>query len=89
MTSLDLGIALKVIDKFSGDNLELGHFIETIDLLKAYAPNVAKENIIVFLKTRLVGSARVSIEGATTLDEAKQILSAKFAVKLTPIACEA
>lgn len=89
MAALDLGLALKIIDKFNGDSLELGHFLETVDLLKAYSANVPEANLITFIKTRLVSSAHGAIEGATTIDEAKQLLTTKFAVKLTPMACEA
>lgn len=89
MATLDLSLALKIVDKFSGDSLELGHFLETVDLLKAYSQGVAEANILVFLKTRLVGPAHGSIEGATTVDRAKQLLTQKFAVQLTPTACEA
>lgn len=86
---LDLGITLKIVEKFSGESLELGHFLETLDLLKTYSPEVPEADILVFLKTRLVGSAHGAIEGAATLEAAKQALRNKFAVKLTPTACEA
>lgn len=87
--NLDLSIALKLIDKFAGESLELGHFLETVDLLKSYSTDVPDVSIITFLKTRLVGSAHGAIEGATTLEAAKKALTDKFAVKLTPVACEA
>lgn len=86
---LDLSIALEVVEKFDGDSLQLGHFIETLDLLKTYSEDAPEAAILVFLKTRLVGSAHGAIEGATTLQAAKQALRDKFAIKLTPTACEA
>lgn len=86
---LELGIALKVVEKFSGESLELGHFLEILDLLKAYSAEVPEAEILIFLKTRLVGAAHGAIEGAATLEAAKQALRTKFAVKLTPTACEA
>ena len=88
MATLDLNLALKVVEKFSGDSLELGHFLETVDLLKTYSQGVSDANILVFLKIRLIGPAHGSIEEATTVEEAKQLLAQKFAVKLTPSACE-
>ncbi|XP_062713411.1 uncharacterized protein LOC134290317 [Aedes albopictus] len=49
---LDLSIALKVVERFEGESLQLEHFIETLDLLKAYSEDVPEATILAFLKTR-------------------------------------
>lgn len=86
---LDLGLALKLVAKFEGESLQLGNFLETVDLLKEYSEGVSDGEMIKFLKTRLVGPAHGTIESAATLTEAKKAIIDKFAVKLTPTACEA
>lgn len=81
---LDLSIALKVVERFDGESLQLGHFIETLGLLKAYSEDVPKATILAFLKTRLIGSAHGAIEGVTTLDAAKKAFKTNLRT-----ACEA
>lgn len=86
---LVLALALKIFDKFNGNSLEVGHFLETIDLLKTYSEGVPEQVLLTFLKTRLVRVAHGAIENAVTVDAAKQALQTKFAMLLTPTACEA
>ncbi|XP_055528092.1 probable serine/threonine-protein kinase DDB_G0282963 [Wyeomyia smithii] len=85
---LDLSLALKVVSIFTGDCAELGHFLETVDLLKAYSENVPETALLTFLRTRLTRASHGVIEKAKSIDEAKKILKDKFSVRITPKAVE-
>ncbi|XP_055551270.1 dr1-associated corepressor homolog [Wyeomyia smithii] len=63
--------------------------VDNVDVLRADDPEVPEVSFVTFLKSRLVGAARGSLEGVQTLAVAKATLKEKFAVQLTPIAVEA
>ena len=86
---IDLGVAIRVVDKYDGDAASLQSWLDNVDVLRADDPEVPEVSFITFLKSRLVGAARGSLEGVQTLAVAKATLKEKFAVQLTPIAVEA
>lgn len=85
----NLGLALKLVEKYDGDAITLNNFIETIELLKDDSANIADAIIIKFIKSRLTGAAHGAIDTAATVKDAIDALREKFAVKLTPKAVEA
>ncbi|XP_055528059.1 putative uncharacterized protein DDB_G0282499 [Wyeomyia smithii] len=85
---IDLGVAIRVVDKYDGDAASLQSWLDNVDVLRADDPEVPEVSFITFLKSRLVGAARGSLEGVQTLAVAKATLKEKFAVQLTPIAVE-
>lgn len=85
---LDLGTALKLVDKFNGEAEKLSSFFETLDLLKDYNDGVPEIEILKFVKTRLTGPAHGVINTAVTMAEAKRLLKIKFSVKFSPQAIE-
>ncbi|XP_058827894.1 rho GTPase-activating protein gacV-like [Topomyia yanbarensis] len=89
VNKLDLGVAIRVVDKYDGNAASLQSWLDNVDVLCADDPLVPEENFMTFLKSRLVGAARGSLENTRTIEEAKNVLKAKFAIQLTPIAVEA
>lgn len=85
---LDLGTALKLVDKFSGDAEKLASFFETLDLLKDYNEGVPEVDLLKFIKTRLTGPAHGVANTAVTIADAKRLLKNKFAIKFSPQAIE-
>lgn len=87
-TRLDLGIALKLVEKFNGEAEKLTSCFEAVDLLKDYYSDVPEADLLKFFKTRLIGQAHGVINGAATLAEAMTLLKNKFAIKFSPQAIE-
>ena len=85
---IDLNLAIKIIDRYDGEPTKLPNFIENIDLLISHSVNVPVNDIINFIKTRLIGTAHGAINDAVTIDEVKTKLRQKFSVKLTPRAIQ-
>lgn len=85
---LDLGLAIKLVDKYDGDSTKLSNFLENVELLQTYSAGVPVADIINFTKTRLIGPAHGAIEGAATLAQVAEKLREKFGVKITPKAIE-
>lgn len=85
---LDLGIALKLVEKCNGEAEKLTSCFEAVDLLKDYYADVPEADMLNFFKTRLIGPAHGVINGAATLAEAKKLLKDKFAIKFSPQAIE-
>lgn len=85
---LDIGTALKLVDKFGGEAEKLTGFFETLDLLKDYNEGVPEADLLKYVKTRLTGPAHGVINNALTIEEAKRLLKEKFAIKFSPQAIE-
>lgn len=85
----NLGLALKLVEKYDGDAVTLQNFIETIELLRDESTDIAEAILIKFIKSRLTGAAHGAIDTAATIAEDIDALKAKFSVKLTPKAVEA
>lgn len=85
---LDISLALKLVEKYNGEAPKLASFFEAIELLKDYSEGVAEAEILKFIKSRLTGPAHGAIANAISLDQAKNILKTKFAVKFSPQAIE-
>lgn len=85
---LDITLAIKLVDRFDGDTTKLLNFIENVNLLKDYSTDVPDNDIISFIKTRLIGSAHKAIEGVTILNEVFDTLKLKFGIEITPKAIE-
>lgn len=86
---IDLGVAIRVVDKYDGDAATLQSWLDNVEVLRADDPEVPEANFIGFLKSRLVGAARGALDGIPTIEAAKITLREKFAIQLTPIAVEA
>ncbi|XP_065073982.1 myb-like protein P [Ochlerotatus camptorhynchus] len=86
---LDLSLAIRVVDKYDGDAATLQSWLDSVQVLREDDPTVPEANFINFLKSRLIGAARGSIDGTQTLADATTALKTKFAIQLTPIAVEA
>ena len=86
--TLDLGTALKLVEKYDGNPTGLPSFLATVELLKEYSPNVPEVGILRFIRTRLIGAAHGSIDESLNLQQAKETLKTKFTVRLTPRAVE-
>lgn len=86
---IDLGVAIRVVDKYDGDAATLQSWLDNVEVLRADDPEVPEANFMGFLKSRLVGAARGALDGIQTIEAAKITLREKFAIQLTPIAVEA
>lgn len=74
MAKLGLNLAIKLVDKFDGDQSKISTFLESIDYLRSTYPNETEQNIVNFLKIRSIGPAHGAINTATTIVAAKNLL---------------
>lgn len=86
---LDLGLAVKLVDKFSGSAEQLESWIADVTVLRTHETDVAEGSFLQFMRSRLTGSARGVIDACTTIEAAYTALRQRFAIQLTPIAVEA
>lgn len=88
MTTLDLSLALKIVDKFDGNQSRITEFLYSIDFLAKQFKDVPEVDLLSFLKIRLTGPAHGSINQAISIASAKETLKAKFGVKISPQAIQ-
>ena len=88
-TKVDLTLAIRIVEKYDGDAATLENWLNDVDVLHEHDTEVSPANFLSFMKSRLIGAARGTIDSATSLEEAKLALRLRFGVKLTPIAVEA
>lgn len=86
---LDLGLAIKMVDKFSGAVETLESWISDVMVLRDHENEVPEADFLRFMRSRLIGAAGGSIERENRIEEAYTALRRKFAIRLTPIAVEA
>ena len=87
--TLDLSLAIKMVDKFAGSAETLETWISDVALLREHEADVPEANFLRFMRARLIGAARGVIDTAATIDGAYTALRSRFAIQLTPLAVEA
>lgn len=86
---LDLGLAVKLVDKFAGSAEQLESWIADVTVLRTHEAEVAEASFLQFMRSRLTGSARGVIDACATVEAAYTALRQRFAIQLTPIAVQA
>lgn len=86
---LNLGLAVKLVDKFTGSAEQLESWIADVTVLRTHEAEVAEDSFLQFMRSRLTGAARGVIDASETVEAAYTALRQRFAIQLTPTAVEA